>query len=88
MGQRELDLVTEYTVHPYDAVLGMYYARARMLDTGDRRFMAVDPVKGSIGLPQILMQYIYCLNNPLFMLLRHIQKICEERRQIGLLQAF
>jgi hypothetical protein len=26
LGVRELDLVIQYTVHPYDAVLGLYFA--------------------------------------------------------------
>ena len=30
LGLRELDLVTQYTVHPYDPVLGLYFAQARM----------------------------------------------------------
>ena len=46
LGQRQLDLVTEYTGHMYDQVLEVYYARARMYDAADRRFMAMDPVKG------------------------------------------
>ena len=45
MGVRELDLVTQYTVHPYDQVLGVYYASARIYDAADRRFMAVDCVR-------------------------------------------
>jgi len=58
IGVRELDLVCEYTGHPYDPVLVVYYARARMYDAADRRFMAVDPVKeGENG-------YLYCNNNP------------------------
>jgi RHS repeat-associated protein len=65
MGVRELDLVQDYTGHPYDMVLGLYYAKARMYDADDRRFMAVDPVKGWIGNPQTLVQYTYCLNNPI-----------------------
>ena len=55
----------------------MYYAKARMYDTadkhgstkgnklGDKRFMAVDPVKGDIRNPQSMVQYTYVLNNPL-----------------------
>jgi len=31
-GSRQLDLVTQYTVHPYDPVLGVYFAQARMYD--------------------------------------------------------
>ena len=65
MGVRELDLVQDYTGHAYDMVLGLYYAKARMYNADDRRFMAVDPYKGSVANPQTLMQYIYCLNNPI-----------------------
>ena len=46
-------------------VLGAYYAKARMYDAADRRFMAADPVKGEITNPQSLAQYTYCLNNPI-----------------------
>jgi RHS repeat-associated protein len=45
LGVRELDLVTGYTGHPFDQVLGVYYARARMYDAAGRRFMAMDPIK-------------------------------------------
>jgi RHS repeat-associated protein len=46
-------------------VLDLYNAKARMYDAAARRFMAVDPVKGTIVNPQSLAQYTYCLNNPL-----------------------
>ena len=65
LGSRDLDLVTNYTGHPYDPVLGVYYARARMYDAVDRRFMAVDPINGWITEPQTLAQYTYVLNRPL-----------------------
>ena len=77
-GTRELDLVKNYTGHERDSVLGMYYAKARMYDTadkhgstkgnklGDKRFMAVDPVKGNVRNPQSMVQYTYVLNNPLY----------------------
>jgi len=45
LGQRELDLVTDFTGHFFDPVLGIYYARARMYDAANRRFMAIDPIK-------------------------------------------
>ncbi|MCL1809619.1 MAG: nucleotidyltransferase domain-containing protein [Clostridiales bacterium] len=61
---RQLDLVQDYTGHPYDQVLAAYYAKARMYDAIDRRFMAVDPVKGSVSDPQSMVQYTYCLDNP------------------------
>ena len=76
-GTRELDLVKTYTGHERDSVLGMYYAKARMYDTadkhgsskgnklGDKRFTAVDPVKGNVRNSQSLVQYTYVLNNPL-----------------------
>ena len=56
---------TQYTVHPFDPVLNTYYAQARMYDAGDRRFMAVDIIKGSVSNVQTILPYIYCLNNPL-----------------------
>ncbi|MCL1982503.1 MAG: hypothetical protein FWG53_05335, partial [Clostridiales bacterium] len=62
---RELDLVNDYTGHPYDMVLGAYYAKARMYDAKNRRFMAVDPVKGTVADPQTMVQYTYCLDNPI-----------------------
>ena len=65
MGVRELDLVTEYTGHPYDPVLAVYYARARMYDAVDRRLLSMDPVRGTITNPQTLAQYTYALNNSL-----------------------
>jgi len=83
LGVREIDLVTEYTGHPYDPVLSVYYARARMYDAADRRFMAMDPYwnadnricgeKTFTFLPDThaLMQsanlYIYSINNPIKM---------------------
>jgi RHS repeat-associated protein len=60
-----LDLVQEYTGHPFDQVLNLYYAKARMYDAQDRRFVAVDTYKGELANPQTLVQYIYCNNNPL-----------------------
>jgi RHS repeat-associated protein len=64
MGVRMLDLVQEYTGHSYDQVLDLYYAKARMYDAAGRRFMAVDPEKGTNINPQSIAQYTYCLNNP------------------------
>ena len=65
MGVRELDLVTEYTGYAYDQVSGQYYAKARMYDAADRRFTAVDPVKGYVPDAQTMVQYTYCLDNPI-----------------------
>ncbi len=44
MGQRELDLVKNYTGHDFDAVLNLYYAKARMYDAETRRFVTLDPI--------------------------------------------
>jgi RHS repeat-associated protein len=58
LGVRELDLVQDYTGHFFDMVLGVYYARARMYDADNRRFMAIDPIKDGWN------WYAYCANNP------------------------
>jgi len=65
LGLRELDLVTNYTGHPYDPVLGVYYARARMYDAADRRFMAVDWVGVNLANPNSYNRYAYVWNTPL-----------------------
>ena len=49
-GVRELDLVQEYTMHPMDMVLGVYYTHARMYDAVDRRFMAEDTYTSTYNL--------------------------------------
>ena len=64
-GQRELDLVKNYTGHEYDAVLGMYYAKARFYDAEKRRFISMDPIKGSVMDPPSMVQYLYVKNGPL-----------------------
>ena len=64
-GQRELNLVKNYTGHEYDAVLGMYYAKARFYDAGNRRFISMDPVKGTQTDPISMVQYLYVKNNSL-----------------------
>jgi hypothetical protein len=53
MGVRELDLVQEYTVHPADMVLGVYYAKAMMYDAADRRWMSPDLYMGNVFEPLI-----------------------------------
>jgi len=65
MGVRELDLVTNYTGHPYDPVLGVYYTKARMYDATDRRWLSPDPNKGDAIISQSLNMWVYVLNNPL-----------------------
>ena len=54
-----------YAGHQYDDILNQYYAKARMYDADNRRFTAVDPVKGDAKEPLSLVQYIYVVNNPL-----------------------
>ena len=66
LGSRELDLAAEYTGHPYDPILGVYYARARMYDASARRFLAVDQIRGTVLDPLLLNRYNYCISNPLY----------------------
>jgi len=56
--------VQEYTGHPWDQVLGMYYARARIYDAGDRRFGARDIIHGNVDNMLSANYYLYCLYNP------------------------
>ena len=56
---------SSYTGHDWDDVLGMYYAKARFYSAEDKRFVAMDPVKGSITDPMSLVAYVYCVDNPL-----------------------
>lgn len=64
-GQRQLDLVKNYTGHEYDAVLNLYFAKARFYDAENRRFISMDPVKGSVKDPISMVQYLYVKNAPL-----------------------
>jgi RHS repeat-associated protein len=65
MGVRMLDLVQEYTGHSFDQVLNLYYAKARMYDAQDRRFVAMDWAGSNIAYIQLFNQYAYVINNPL-----------------------
>lgn len=70
-GARELDLVKEYATHDFDAVLNMYYAKARFYDADNRRFVAVDPIldPGQYDLREYvtdsmqMVQYLYVKDN-------------------------
>ena len=72
-GQRELDLVKRYATHDYDAVLDLYYAKARMYDAERRQFNSVDPIldpsvydlKTYTDDPVQFVQYLYVQNQPL-----------------------
>ena len=72
-GARELDLVKLYATHDFDAVLNMYYAKARFYDVDNRRFTAVDPILDAsqydlsayTKTPVIYNQYLYVKNGPL-----------------------
>ena len=58
-------LVTaSYTGHDYNFVLGVWFAQARMYDSGTKRFNAVDVVKGNVGASATFNRYTYCLDNP------------------------
>jgi len=65
IGVRELDLVQEYTGHPEDMVLGIYYARARMYDAQDNRFTSFDKIRGFIKYPLSQNKYLYTESNPI-----------------------
>lgn len=70
-GQRELDLVKEYATHDYDAVLDLYYAKARFYDAYNRTFTAQDPIldpsqydlREYVKEPMALVQYLYVRAN-------------------------
>ena len=70
-GQRELDLVKEYAPHDYDAVLDLYYAKARFYDAYNRTFTAQDPIldpsqydlREYVKEPMALVQYLYVKAN-------------------------
>ena len=65
LGVRQLNLSTSFTGFMFDPVLNLYFAQARMYDPATRRFMAVDPIKGNIANPQLMVPYTFVLNNPL-----------------------
>ncbi len=64
IGENQLDLVKSYTGHNYDDVLGVYYAKARMYNSRDKRFLGEDIVKGEIHKSMSLVSYSYVLDNP------------------------
>ena len=70
-GARELDLVKAYATHDFDAVLNMYYAKARFYDADNRTFTAQDPIldpsqydlREYVTDPMQLVQYLYVKDN-------------------------
>jgi RHS repeat-associated protein len=61
------DLQSEYlfTGEQWDADLGMYFLRARYLNTNTGRFYTQDSYEGSNGEPQTLHKYLYANANPI-----------------------
>lgn len=64
-GFRMISPQNNFTGHEYDDVLGMYYAKARMYDQANRRFTAMDPVKGDFRDPLSVIPYLYVKDNPM-----------------------
>ena len=62
-GFRRLLPEITYATHEYVDVLNQFYAKARMYDAENKRFDAVDPVKGFIADPTTLVQYLYVEDN-------------------------
>ena len=54
-----------YRGEQYDSDLGLYYLRARYLDTLTGRFLTRDPAQGTIQIPQTLHKYLYVGANPM-----------------------
>jgi RHS repeat-associated protein len=46
-------------------VLGVYYAKARMYDAADKRWMAQDSIRGTVTWPLTLNRYVYVIDNPI-----------------------
>ena len=59
VGSREVDVLNTFTNHEYDAVLGVYYAKARFYDPELGRFLATDPMRQGNN------WYTYVENNPI-----------------------
>ncbi|MCL1790367.1 MAG: hypothetical protein FWG40_03260 [Peptococcaceae bacterium] len=61
---RKLDLVTQFTTYTYDPILEIYYAKARMHDPWNKRFLAQDILPGYQEDPQTINRYPYAMSNP------------------------
>ena len=53
-----------FTGYTWDAVLGVWFAQARMYDASSKRFMSADPIDGSILKPELFNPYLYCADDP------------------------
>lgn len=85
-GFRRLLPEITYATHEYDDVLNQFYAKARMYDAENKRFMQEDPARDNTN------WYIYCGNNPLhyvdwlglaFEISEAMQRAIDENRLYG-----
>ena len=53
-----------YCGEQFDETTGLYYLRARYMDTSTGRFISQDSYAGSIDDPVSLHKYLYCSSNP------------------------
>jgi RHS repeat-associated protein len=58
-----------YAGEMQDGASGLYYIFARYMDPETGRFISLDPQLGSLSAPQTLNRYVYCVNNPLRLVL-------------------
>ena len=53
-----------YCGEQFDETTGLYYLRARYMDTSTGRFISQDTYQGTINDPVSLHKYLYCSSNP------------------------
>ena len=54
-----------FTGYTWDAVLGVWFAQARMYDASSKRFLSTDPIGGSVLKPELFNPYAYCADDPI-----------------------
>ncbi len=54
-----------YCGEQYDSTTGLYYLRARYMDTSTGRFISMDTYQGTINDPVSLHKYLYANSNPI-----------------------
>lgn len=59
-----VEVLKNYTGHPYDENLGLYYAKARMYSPDSKRFISTDPLKDAIVQDQNWWDGIYPGDSP------------------------